>query len=82
MPGLKKSAVMRTKDIVQLKLQCKSNDEIYEIGISSYSLFGKAFFGFRSTKAEKQKMNRLWSRILQTGKLNAKTSPHNSGINQ
>lgn len=70
---------MRSKDIDQLKLQCKTSDEIYDAGICSYSLFGQAFFGFKSSKTEKQKMNRLWARILLTGKLNAKTSPHSSG---
>jgi hypothetical protein len=70
---------MRAKEISRLKLQGKTNDEIYELAICNYSLFGKAFYGFKASKAEKQKMNRLWARILQTGKLNAKTSPHSSG---
>jgi len=82
MPGLRKSVPMRTKRIVDLKKQGKSNDEIYELAVGNISLYGQAFFGFKATKAEKQKMNRLWSRILQTGKLNAKTSPHSSGNNQ
>ena len=70
---------MRYNEIARLKGQGKTNDEIYEIGICSLSLFGNAFFGFKSTKAEKQKMNRLWARILQSGRLNAKTSLHSSG---
>jgi len=70
---------MKTKEVVCLKLQGKSNDEIYELGICYYSLYGQADFGFKATKAEKQKMNRLWAIILQTGKLNAITSPHSSG---
>jgi len=68
---------MRTKEIAYLNLQGKTNDEIYEIGICSLSLFGNAFFGFKSTKAENQKMNRLWTSILknslQTGAPDAKT---------
>jgi len=70
---------MRNKEISQLMGQGKTDDEIYEIGICRLSLFRNAFFGFKSSKAEKQKMNRLWTRILQTGKLTAKISPHSSG---
>jgi len=55
---------MRNKEISQLMGQGKTDDEIYEIGICRLSLFGKAFFGFKSTRAEKQKMNRLWTRII------------------
>lgn len=70
---------MRNIEIACLKLQGKSNDEIYEIAICSYSLFGQAFFGFKSSKTEKQKMNRLWARILLTGELDAKSRPKNIG---
>jgi len=63
----------------------KTNDEIYELAICSYSLFGQAFFGFKSSKNEKQKINRLWSRILnnksQTGVPDAKISPEGTGNN-
>ena len=59
---------MRNKGIAQLMGQGKTDDEIYEIGICSLSLFGNAFFGFKSTTAEKQKMNRLWVRILNFNK--------------
>jgi hypothetical protein len=70
---------MRNKEIAHMIGQGKTDDEIYEIGICRLSLFRNAFFGFKSTKAEKQKMNRQWTRILQIGKLKAKTSPHSSG---
>lgn len=74
-----KRKMIGRKEITRLVREGKTNDEIYEIGISSYSLYGQAFFGFKSTKAEKQKMNRLWARILSTGELDAKTRPKNIG---
>jgi len=51
--------LMNTKGIARLIHQGKTNDEIYEIGICSYSLYGNAFFGFKSSKVVKQKINRL-----------------------
>jgi len=74
---------MNNREITRLKILGKTNDEIYEIGICSYSLFGQAFFGFKSSKPEKQKMNRLWSRILninlQTGVPDANIRPQDNG---
>ena len=74
---------MNQKEITRLKMIGKTNDEIYELAICSYSLFGQAFFGFKSSKNEKQKMNRLWLRILniksQTGVPDAKISPEGTG---
>ncbi len=83
---------MNQKEIAHLKKLGKTNDEIYELAICSYSMFGQAFFGFKTSKTEKQKMNRLWSRILsnksKTGEpdqvrplTEAKISPEGTGNN-
>ena len=77
---------MNNKKITNLKLHGKTNDEIYELAICGWSLFGKAFFGFKASRAEKQKMNRLWNRILDNktkpGVPGATISPQGSGKNQ
>ena len=77
---------MNNKKITNLKLHGKTNDEIYELAICGWSLFGKAFFGFKASRTEKQKMNRLWDRILENktkpGVPAATTSPQGSGKNQ
>jgi hypothetical protein len=58
------AVVMTNKEITRLKRLGKSDDQIYEIGVCRCALYGKAFFGFKSSMTEKQKMNRLWARIL------------------
>ena len=77
---------MNNKKITALRLHGKTNDEIYELAICGWSLFGKAFFGFKASRAEKQKMNRLWNRILDNktkpGVPAATTSPQGRGNNQ
>ena len=38
----------------------KTADSVYECAVGAHGLYGKAFFGHRSTPAEKKKMERIW----------------------
>lgn len=57
---------MRTTEIQQLKSTGLSNDQIYERAAGLLGLYGVAFFGHKGNKSQKQKLNRLWKRIIST----------------
>ena len=54
---------MRKTEIKQLKDKGQKMEEIFRTAVSRMGLFGHAYFSFHSTRAEKQRINRLWNRI-------------------
>ncbi len=55
---------MTKKEILKLKDTGHSQDAIYEQAAGSMSLYGVAFFGHKGKKGDRQRLARVWQRIL------------------
>ena len=58
--------IMSVKQIKQLAGMGIGADGIYMIAAGGLHLYGVAFFGHKATAQQRQKLQRVWKRILTT----------------
>lgn len=55
---------MKMALIVSLASQGFARDTIYEIAAGNMGLYGVAFFGAKAKKGDKEKLQRVWKKII------------------